>query len=184
LLSILGAPYIAFSLPDDNLKEKNTRNLLKWINNGRLSPYLAGLIPVTLAIAYFLLPLLGSGHYIEKPEKSFMPAVNYIMQHYAGKRIFNDYDYGGRIIYETKGALPVFMDGRAGTAYSENILKDMIDITTLEKGWEDTIRNYDIDVILLGNGRDFVKDYGKGMYHDKWDEVFHDDVASVYVRKN
>lgn len=184
LLTIFGAPYIAFNLPPDNLKEANTRKLLAWINNQKIAPAIASLIPLALIAGYAALPLLGAVHYVEKPEKSPMPAINYVMQHYEGKRVLNDYDYGGRIIYEAKGKFPIFMDGRSGTVYNEKILTDYLAFITMEKGWQKVIEPYKPEVILLSNAREFAKDYAKGLYHEDWQQVFRDDVASVYIKKN
>lgn len=183
-LSILGAPYVAANLPADDLKDENTRKLLKWINNRNYSPAITAIIPIIIIGSYFLLPVLGKEHYVEKAEKSPMPAINYVMENYSSKRVLNDYDFGGRIIYESKGKFPVFIDGRALTVYSEKTLSDFMAFITQEKDWQKTIEPYQIDVILLANGRDFVKDYKKGLYNDQWQEVYNDKVASVYARKN
>ncbi|MEQ1705894.1 MAG: hypothetical protein ABL867_07995 [Rickettsiales bacterium] len=183
-LSILGAPYLAANLPADDLKDENTRKLLVWINNLNYSRVILALIPIIVISSYFLLPVLGKEHYVEKAEKSPLPAISFVMENYAGKRVLNDYDFGGRIIYESKGKFPVFMDGRAVTVYNEKILSDFMAFVTLEKDWQKTLEPYQIDVILLAKGRDFVKDYEKGLYNDQWQEVYSDKVASVYVRKN
>ncbi len=184
ILSILGAPYLVANLPPDNKDNGNTRKLAIWINNKQFSPEIMAAIPVIMAICYFILPVLGSGHYVEKNEKAVLPAINYVLKNYPTKRIFNDYDVGGRMIYESKGQLPVFIDGRAGSVYTEKILHDFITVYSLEEGWQKILDSYKIDVILLKNDRPFPVNYANGYYHDKWDEVFHDDVASIYVRKN
>jgi hypothetical protein len=184
LLAILGASSIAANLPPDDEKDSNTRKLSVWINDLRFSPIIMAIIPLLLIVSYFLLPVLGAEHYLDKAEKSPLPAINYVMKNYAGKRILNDYDYGGRIIYESKGKLPIIIDGRAGTVYSEKILTDFLSFINLNDGWQKTIEPYKVDVIMLGNGRGFVKDFEKGLYNDMWEKTFSDEVASVYVRKN
>jgi hypothetical protein len=77
----------------------------------------------------------------------------------------------------------VFLDGRAPTVYTEEILSDFIDILYLKQGWQEKLSYYGVDVILSDNDREFVKDYKKGLYHDLWREVYHDDIASIYERK-
>ncbi|MEQ1789173.1 MAG: hypothetical protein ABL857_01885 [Rickettsiales bacterium] len=183
MLVVLGAPYIAANLPPDDEKDSNTRKLSVWINDLRFSPIIMAAIPLTMIVSYFLLPVLGAEHYLEKADKSPMPAINYVMQNYAGKRVLNDYDYGGRIIYETKGELPIFTDGRAGTVYSEKILTDFLSLVNMDDDWQKNIEPYKIDVIMLGNGHNFVKAYERGLYNDAWEKTFSDEVASVYVRK-
>lgn len=183
-LSILGAPYLAANLPVDDEKDENTRKLKAWINNRDYSKVISALIPVIIIGSYFLLPFLGKEHYVDKEEKSPLAAINYVIEHYPSKRLLNDYDFGGRIIYESKGSFPVFIDGRSNTVYSEKVLSDFLAFANMEKDWQKTIEPYRIDVILIANGRDFVKDYDKGFYNDQWEKVYSDKVATIYARKN
>jgi hypothetical protein len=183
-LAVLGAPYLATNLPRDNVKDKHTRKLAAWINDLRFSPAIMSGAILAIISAYYLLPVIGADHYIEKAENSPVPAINYVMQNYAEKRVLNDYDLGGRVIYESKGKLPVFIDGRSSILYSEKIIKDFLDFYNLKEGWQKIIGEYNIDVILVGNNSLFAKNYGKGAYHEEWQQVYHDEVASVYTKKN
>lgn len=183
MLAILGAPYLAANLPADNQKDSNTRKLSVWINDLRFSPAVIALALSVVVSSYFLLPVLGTEHYLEKKKNSPLNAIDYITQNYAGKRVLNDYDFGGIIIYKTKGKLPVFIDGRAGTAYSEKILTDFIAFFDLSEGWQDIMESYKVDVVFLKNTRPFVKNYENGAYYDTWQKVFSDDVATVYIKK-
>jgi len=183
LLSILGAPYLACNLPADSPDDVKTRRIAAWLDNKNFSFQIFVAIPI-IAVSYFMLPVLRGEHYIKTHKNDVLPAISYVIKNYPGKRVFNDYDMGGRIIYESKGQFPVFIDGRAGSVYNEKILQDFIAIQFLEEGWQKILDSYKIDLIILKNGRQFPVNYAKGYYHDKWDEVFHDDVASVYVRKN
>jgi hypothetical protein len=125
-LAVLAAPFLAFNFPADNIKDSNTRKISTWINNKKYSPALVFLILVILFGSYKLLPVLGADHYIEDTAQSPLPAMNYVMKHYAGKRMLNDWNYGGRMIYESKGKFPVMLDGRSGSAYSEKQLSDYL----------------------------------------------------------
>lgn len=183
IMAIFAAPYIAANLPPDDEKDKHTRNLSAWIYNLRYSPVIMLCSAIILTICYYVLPLLGDEHYIDKKDKSPAAAINYIMQNHVGERLLNDYDFGGRIIYESKGTIPIFIDGRANSVYSEEALSDYIKFLTLEDGWQNVIAKYNVNIMLLKNGRDFVKYHKKGLYNDEWKEVYNDDVASVYIRK-
>ena len=183
LLAVLGAPYLTANMPQDDPNDKHTKKLAAWAENKRLSPIFAVFIPLILLAGYFLLPILGKDFYMEDPKKSPFPAIKYVQEHYAGKNMLNDYNLGGRIIYETNGKFPIFIDGRAGSAYSEKILADYLAFMNLDDDWQKTLAPYKIDVILVQNNSSFADFYKKGLYHDEWKQVFHDDVASVYERK-
>jgi len=183
-MAILGAPYLASNLPADNQQDKNTKKLAAWINNIKFSPAIMAVIILAIPISYILLPFLGSEHYKYKVEESPVPAIDFIRQNYSGKRILNDYDLGGKIIYESKGKLPVFIDGRAGTAYSEKLLTDFLGFFNLDKDWQQIIEPYNIDVIMVANYSNFSKAYERGSYHDYWQQVYHDKIISIYTKKD
>jgi hypothetical protein len=133
--------------------------------------------------SYKLLPVLGADHYIENTEQSPLPAMNFVMKNYAGKNVLNDWNFGGRMIYESKGTFPVMLDGRAGTAYTEDQLSDYLKFVELSDGWQQMLDDYKIDALFIINGRGFAKDYDKGLYRENWQEVYKDDVARVFTRK-
>jgi hypothetical protein len=122
-------------------------------------------------------------HSLATPARDPGPAIAWLKEHAVGKRIFNEYDYGGRLIYETRGTVPIFADGRADTAYSRTTLTEYLAIISMEKGWEKLIAKYRVDGIFVGNQDPFAVSYVGGQFHDKWKEVFRDDVASVYLRR-
>ncbi len=183
-LVILGAPYLASNLPADNEKDSNTRKLAVWINNIKFSPAIIAVIMLVIPVFYIFLPFLGPEHYKYKADESPVPAIEFVMQNYPGKHLLNDYDLGGKIIYESKGRLPVFVDGRAGTAYSEKTLTDFLSFFDLNNDWQKTIESYDIDLIMVTNYSGFSKAYERGSYHDSWQQVFHDKVISIYAKKD
>lgn len=143
-----------------------------------------------LAIAAVVIVIAGApllhmlrGQTYLTPDDDAAAAIAYLQEHLRGKRILNDYSYGGRIIYETGGTTPIFVDGRAGTAYSEAILSDYLAFLQLEKDWERAMEKYRIDGIMSGNDLPFAKAYATGQYREHWKQVYHDEVAGVYMRK-
>lgn len=121
--------------------------------------------------------------WLEDKETRFTPVISYLQQHYPGKRFLNDYDIGGQLIYQAKDELPLFIDGRAGTVYSEQVLSDYLDFLWLKKDWDKTVEKYGIEGIVVANTHRFATAYESGQYHDRWKEVFRDETASVYVKR-
>ncbi|NBO18857.1 MAG: hypothetical protein EBV03_06465 [Proteobacteria bacterium] len=87
---------------------------------------------------------------------------------YSHLRLLNDYSMGGVLIYKLGGKFPVFVDGRAGTAYPESVLNDYLLFMQLGSGWEAALEKYDIDGLLLFRNSNFVTVYNFGAYHDRW----------------
>ena len=120
---------------------------------------------------------------LENPKTALTPSITYVAENYRDTKILNDYDIGGQIIYQTKGTLPVFIDGRAGTAYNEKTIIDYLTFMNLDKDWPKVIAPYNIQVIFVTNHSAFAKMYKNGVFHNDWLETYNDGVASVYVRK-
>lgn len=119
----------------------------------------------------------------DKPSR-FVPSeeIAFIQQHYPHTRFMNDYNLGGYLIYYLHDPEKVFVDGRAGTAYSEALLTDSIDFFTLKPGFEKLFDRYAIHGILVRNDHAFVKYYDLTKPHG-WKNVFTGKVGKVYVRE-
>lgn len=63
------------------------------------------------------------------------------------KKLFNQYDYGGELIYHN---IPVFIDGRADL-YSGNYFNDYLSIITLDNNSISLINKYNFDYYLISN---------------------------------
>jgi hypothetical protein len=111
------------------------------------------------------------------------PAIAYVAKHYPGKRILNDYNFGGRIIHDTHGTLPLFADGRAGTAYPESVLTEYLAFMKQEEGWQSITSAYKISVILVAARHPFAAAYDRGQHQKQWKRMYRDEVASVFVRR-
>ena len=60
-------------------------------------------------------------------------SIHIIHQDLPGKKVINEYDLGGALANFGEGKIPYYMDGRAGTAFSEKILIEYIDTLILNK---------------------------------------------------
>lgn len=184
---VVSAPYLAISVQKsidylDSVMTPHPDPLLPLLRPGmRLA--LAAVSILVIGGSYALLETLKGEEYRVVAEDDISPAINYVEEHYAGKRFLNDYALGGQQIYQTRGRVPLFVDGRAGTAYSEEVLEDYKGFLFMERGWEELIGKYHIDGIVVINTHRFASAYEAGQYHDKWKEVFRDKAASVYIKK-
>jgi hypothetical protein len=94
-----------------------------------------------------------------------------------GARLYNEYTWGGYLIYELP-QVPVFVDGRTDF-YRSAIMGDYISIGRMEDGWEQLVRQYGIDTMLLRKRSKLADELRAS---GGWRETFTGDVESVFVR--
>ncbi|MBW2272589.1 MAG: hypothetical protein JRG96_04920 [Deltaproteobacteria bacterium] len=67
------------------------------------------------------------------------------------RKLLNAYTWGGFISF-TAPILPVFIDGRAGTVYDEQVIQDYFTLLSASEGWQRVMREREIDGVLLEPG--------------------------------
>jgi hypothetical protein len=109
--------------------------------------------------------------------------VLYLQTHFAQARILNHWNYGGILIFRTRGAVPVFVDGRAATAYPDAVLRDYFKLAELEiddTAWDMVLEKYQIDAVLWVKAHEQLRRYLVGKRG--WKEAYAGVYASVYVK--
>jgi hypothetical protein len=157
------------------------RLLLKRLNDREIQRSLlaAGIIglcvlPITFAE---IEPDLGLPQMLSEQDAS------YLRTHFSHARLLNNWNVGGLLIYRTQGAVPVFVDGRAATAYPDEMLRDYFELVKREldeAAWDAMLEKYRIDAVL------WVKAYEplRRFLVDKrgWSEQYAGLYETVYVR--
>jgi hypothetical protein len=107
----------------------------------------------------------------------------YLQGHFSHARLLNHWNVGGLLIFRTKGTVPVFVDGRAATAYPDDLLHDYFSLVHWdvdERAWDSVLEKYRIDAVL------WVKDHEqlRRFLVDKrgWKEEYTGAHESVYVK--
>ena len=65
-------------------------------------------------------PALGLAELISEQD------ARYLQTHFPHARLLNHWNVGGILIFFTRGTIPVFVDGRAATAYPDALLRDYL----------------------------------------------------------
>jgi hypothetical protein len=107
----------------------------------------------------------------------------YLQTHFSHARILNHWNVGGLLIFRTRGTVPVFVDGRAATAYPETLLRDYFSLVHLEideATWDAVLEKYKIDAVLWVNGHEQLRRF----LVDKrgWKQEYKGAYESLYVR--
>jgi hypothetical protein len=111
--------------------------------------------------------------------------VLYLQTHFPHARLLNHWNYGGILIYRNRGAIPVFVDGRAATAYPEALLRDYFSLLKpaqqiSESAWDKVIEKYQIDTVLWPKAHEELRRFLVGKRG--WKEAYSGAFASIYVK--
>jgi hypothetical protein len=109
--------------------------------------------------------------------------VHYLQTHYPRARLLNHWNDGGDLIFYLRGTIPIFVDGRAATAYPENLLRDyfaLSDETVNEAAWDAMLAKYNIDTVLWMKSHDALRHFL--VSKRGWKETYDGAYASIYVK--
>jgi len=109
--------------------------------------------------------------------------VRYLEKHYPHARLLNHWNYGGIFIFFTRGAIPLFVDGRASTAYPDALLRDYFKLgrsEVNEADWDMVLGKYHIDTVLWVKAHEALRQFLVGKRG--WKEAYAGTYASIYVK--
>ena len=89
----------------------------------------------------------------------------YLETHFPHARVLNHWNVGGILIFFTRGAVPVFVDGRSATAYPDALLHDYFKLSELEvdeAAWDTALAKYHIDAVLWVKAHEQAKAVSRG----------------------
>jgi hypothetical protein len=107
----------------------------------------------------------------------------YLRTHFSHARLLNHWNVGGILIFRTRGAVPVFVDGRAATAYPDALLRDYFKLVQLEineSAWDAVLEKYQIDTVLWVKAHEELRRF----LVDKrgWKQEYAGLYESIYVK--
>jgi hypothetical protein len=109
--------------------------------------------------------------------------VLYLRTHFSHARILNHWNYGGILIFRTRAAIPVLVDGRASTAYPDALLRDYFKLVQSEfdeTAWDTVLEKYQIDTVLWVKAHEELRRFLVGKRG--WKEAYAGSYASIYVK--
>jgi len=107
----------------------------------------------------------------------------YLQTHFSHARLLNHWNVGGLLIFRTQGTVPVFVDGRAATAYPDDLLRDyfkLVELEINETAWDTVLEKYQIDTVLWVKTHEQLRRF----LVDKrgWKEEYAGMYESIYVK--
>jgi hypothetical protein len=136
-------------------------------------------------IAACALPLIGMRitPALGLPPMLSQQDVGFLETHYPQARLLNHWNLGGILIFRDRGAIPLFVDGRASTAYPDEVLRDYFKLGQAEvneTAWDTVLKKYRIDTVLWMKSHDALRHFLVGKRG--WKEAYTGLYASIYVR--
>ncbi len=117
------------------------------------------------------------------PEMISQADADYLKAHFSKSRLLNHWNVGGLLIFRTGGTVPVFVDGRAATAYPDDLLRDYFGLVAWEideAAWDHVIAKYRIDAVLWVKAHQQLRRFL--VEKRGWKEQYSGDYESVYVK--
>ena len=114
--------------------------------------YFSWAIPFTLII--ILLLSQGMNLSSSKFGNTFDPrifpvgAVNWLEKNPQGNRVFNEFTWGGYILYRLWPDQKVFIDGQTDF-YGEQLTRQYAQVISMQDGWQQVIKEFNVDWMLL-----------------------------------
>jgi hypothetical protein len=157
------------------------RLLPRWVNHSEIQKSLlaAGIIGVCALPLTFvhIKPDLAL------PEMISQQDAQYLQTHFSHARILNHWNVGGLLIFRTQGTVPVFVDGRAATAYPDELLRDyfkLVDWEIDEAAWDAALAKYRIDTVLWVKAHQQLRRFL--VEKRGWKEQYAGAYESIYVK--
>jgi len=154
----------------------------EWRNNSEAERSLlfAGIVAACALPLIFLRmdPALGLPPMVSERDALFLET------HFPRARLLNHWNYGGILIFRMRGAIPIFVDGRASTAYPDNLLRDYFKLgqqEVHESDWDMVLQKYHIDTVLWMKTHEELRRFLVGKRG--WREAYTGSYASIYVKR-
>lgn len=124
------------------------------------------------------LDVRGSGNVFT--ERAFpVRAVDFLEAHPPDGNVFNEYTWGGYLLYRLYPSQRVFIDG-AIDLYGEALTRDYLDIVNAREGWQNKLDAYSVRWVILPPDRPLAHELAR---LEMWKEWYRDESAGVWVRR-
>lgn len=167
--AIFGIPYICYVL----LPIIKANPALMKFNNKALVATLA-LTIIAPATYYHLKP--QQDHLASIPTTP----IDFISKHCKGAHVLNDYGDGAYMILLSNGSFKHIIDGRAGTAFDEDLLTQYTNALFVTRDFTELTKNYDVNVAMMKNA--LLSNTSMLKYFSRWQEVYKDDDYTIYQK--
>lgn len=106
-------------------------------------------------------------------------AVNYLREHQPPQPIFNEYAWGGYLIWKLYPDYRVYIDGRADV-FGDDLVKEFLDVNNGRPAWKEALERRGIKTVLVKTDAALASLLRQD---NAWQSVFADQQAEIFVRR-
>jgi hypothetical protein len=186
LAIIVGLPILSFNYGlknnvNNTINDKKTTSSRNKYINPRLAIGIA--LPVLISIAVLVLVLKGPGMIQRNeflPTKFPVKAVDYIIAHPIEGNMFNEFTWGGYLLYRLWPEKKVFIDGQTDF-YGEDLTREFADVYNATNDFEDILNKYSVNWVIVRQRSKLAYELEKkpGL----WMLDYKDELSVIYSRK-
>ena len=167
--AVLAAPYLA-TLLNERLPRAKDGNL-------SLKMKASAILVLLISYGFIFVMKIGNGFTLKQFPR---PLIETMAINFPTLKYLNTYNTGAQLIYYSGGAAKVFIDSRAGTVYSENLMREYIDFFLNKTPIDELYKKYDFDVVFIE--RDLVTYAWTHNFLKKWIVIFEDEKYGLYAK--
>lgn len=177
LFAVVTAPYVATViqaiLPKISLLQKfeSTINNVEKNHKGYLLPILTVVILVSNSISHKGYDTSNSFD----PNKFPVQAVDWLEGNPQDGKMFNNFIWGGYLLYRSFPQEQVFIDGQTDF-YGEAFTREYAQVVSLDEGWQDILAKYDVSWVIIQTGKPIIQALQSEL---NWNVVYQDNTATI-----
>jgi len=121
----------------------------------------------------------GTGN-IFLPDKMPVQAVDWLQKNPQDGNMFNQFIWGGYILYRLWPQETVFIDGQTDF-YGEALMREYFDVINLNTNWESILDRHDVAWMIIPRNEALAQ-YLFSVNDDAWQVIYQDDTAVIFRR--
>ena len=140
---------------------------------------ISGLMVVVMVAIVLLIPAAGKNYRFSE-SKFPVKAVSFLLEHPQKGNLFNQFEWGGYLLYSMWPQQKVFIDGQTDF-YGEELTKEYSRLFNALNGYEEVIHKYDVSWMIVGINSPIAKILADEP--DNWEVIYRDDVSIVLAAR-
>jgi hypothetical protein len=141
---------------------------------------------ITPLVVSFLTVAIFTNRYFNKYQTIFqfnpqvfpVQAMNWLEIHPQSGRMFNEFNWGGYILYRTWPQQQVFLDSQSDF-YGESFMKEYERVTSMQGDWENLLVKHQVDWVIIPHAWPLAKELNT----QGWEIVYEDQTAVILDKK-